>query len=394
MIDFKPINLDVKDKCRNLDVCAKGVVKGTKYFPVFLIDGEEYIFKPISRTKPYATTLFSYAESYWSYVINRFFDDKTPVCRLAYCHGLNGEQAKYYDKGILVKSIIKGNQKLLNILEYFEMYPEAKVNIKDYINYCMEFYSYKDILDSDFIKNNPSLGADLAFQILLSILRQDYNYHYENINFIVENGSIVSVAPPIDFEFSCMFMFPEDDFKQKIYYEDYLSQLKIVNGAQIAIAKFFNNLGMLRSKCLENISKIVLEYPDVVKRFLKCLEEFYKHVDDIDISDDYDFIEKVDSNAWEIGYYTFKENNPDKLQEAYKKVNYQELDKAKVFARIKEQIKGNIEELGKILNIYIYAVNSGFTDLEHLTFEDLVELKAKDNNELALSIKRTLEKGN
>lgn len=394
MIDFKPMNLNVKDKYRNLDVCAKGVVKGTKYFPVFLIDGEEYIFKPISRTKPYATTLFSYAESYWSYVINRFFDDKTPVCRLAYCHGLNGEQAKYYDKGVLVKSIISGNQKLLNVLEYFEMYPDSKVNIKDYINYCMEFYSYKDILDSDFIKNNPSLGEGLAFQILLSILRQDYNYHYENINFIVEDGSIVSVAPPIDFEFSCMFMFPDDDFKQNMYYEDYLSQLKIVNGAQIAIAKFFNNLDMLRSKCLENIAKIVLDYPDVVKRFLSCLEEFMRNIDDIDISDDYDFIEKVDSNAWEIGYYTFKENNPDRLQEAYKKVDYQELDKAKVFARIKEQIKRNIEELGRILNIYIYAVSSGVTDLEHLTFEDLVELKVKDNNELALSIKRTLEKGN
>lgn len=44
MIDFKPVLLNIKNKYRNLDVCSKGVVKGTKYFPVFLIDGEEYIF--------------------------------------------------------------------------------------------------------------------------------------------------------------------------------------------------------------------------------------------------------------------------------------------------------------------------------------------------------------
>lgn len=392
MIDFKPIVLNVKDKCRNLDICAKGVVKGTKYFPVFLIDGEEYIFKPISRTKPYATTLFSYAESYWSYVINQFFDDKTPICKLAYCYGLSEEQPKYYDKGVLVKSLISGNQKLLNILEYFEMYPDPKVNIKDYINYCMEFYSYKDILDSDFIKNNPSLGEDLAFQILLSILRQDYNYHYENINFIVEDESIVSLAPPIDFEFSCSFMFPEDDFKQKMYYEDYLSQISIRSENQIAIVKFLNNLGLLRSKCLENIGKIVLDYPETVQKFLMCLEEFMKNIDDIEIRDEDDFIGSVDSNAWEIGYYTFKEKNTTKLQEAYKKVNYKRIDKAKAFARIKEQIKNNIEALRRILNIYIYAVRCGITDLEHLTLENLIELKVKNNNEAAINIQRALKK--
>lgn len=342
MIDFNPIHLDIKDKHRNLDVCARGVVKGTKYFPVFLIDGEEYIFKPISKTKPYATTLFSYAESYWSYVINRFFDNKTPICRLAYCHGLSNEQAKYYDKGILVKSTVQGNQKLINLLEYFEMYPDEKVDIKDYINYCMEFYSYKDILNSDFIKNNPTLGEGLAFQILLSILRQDYNYHYENINFIVEDCNIVSICPPIDFEFSCSFMFPDDYRLQRGYFNNYIWQLQIKNKKQYEMAKHFGNMTLLESKCLENIAKIVLEYPQVVERFLHCLAEFMKNIDSINLSDENDFIGLLDSNAWKIGYYTFKENNPGKLQEAYDKVNFREIDKEQVFARIKEQIKINI----------------------------------------------------
>lgn len=385
MIDFKPIMLNIKNKYRNLDVCSKGVVKGTKYFPVFLIDGEEYIFKPISKTKPYATTLFSYAESYWSYVINNFFDNNTPICRLAYCEGLNKEQPKYYDKGILVKSTIQGNQKLINLLEYFEMYPDSKVNIKDYINYCMEFYDYSSILDSSFIKGNHELGEGLAFQILLSILRQDYNYHYENINFIIENEKIIGINPPIDFEFSCMFMFPDKEILQKRYYNEYLYQLKIKSKKEIEAIKYFNNLELLNSVCIKNISKIVLEYPEVVARFLHCLEEFMKNVDNISLSDENDFIGSVDSNAWEIGYYTFKENNPQKLQEAYANAHYQNIDKKQAFARIKLQIKENMECLERLLNIYMYARDFGVTDLEHLTLDDIIELKTKE-------VKRTLEK--
>lgn len=394
MIEFKPIHLNVKDKYRNLDVSAKGVVKGTKYFPVFLIDGEEYIFKPISKTKPYATTLFSYAESYWSYVINQFFDKDTPVCHLAYCHGLSEEQPKYYDKGILVKSTVQGKQKLMNLLEYYEKYPDKKVDIQNYINYCMEFYSYRDILDSDFIKNNPSLGEGLAWQILLSILRQDYNYHYENINFIVEDGKIIRINPPIDFEFSCSFMFPEDDFKQKEYFDNYLWQLRIRNQAQIAIAKHFNNPELIESKCLENVGKIVLQYPHVVEKFLSCLAEFRRNIDSINLSDESDFIGELDSNSWEIGYYTFKENNPDKLEEAKRKIFVQEIDKEKVFERIKTQIKINIEELGRLLNIFMDARNLGVIDLEHLTLEDLIELKAKDNNPEVINLKRSLKNPN
>lgn len=393
MIDFKPVYLDIKNKYRNLDVVAKGVVKGTKYFPVFLIDGEEYIFKPISKTKPYATTLFSYAEVYWSYVINKFFDSNTPVCKLAYCHGISDEQSKYYDKGILVKSTIKDKQKLINLLEYFELYPD-KVDISNYINYCMEFYSYTDILNSDFIKSNPSLGEGLAWQILLSILRQDYNYHYENINFIMEDGKITGINPPIDFEFSCFFMFPDNKDLQKSYYDEYIWQLRLKNKAQIEMAKMFNSMEAIRSKNLENIAKIVEDYPHVVERFLDCLKEFGRNVDSINLSDENDFIELIDSNAWEIGYYTFKENNPEKLKKAYDKFNPKGIDKDMVFKRIKEQIKETVEEIGRLLNVMMYAKSKGAINLEKLTFEDLIELKAKDGDQKALEMKKVLEKRN
>jgi len=387
MIDFNPIHLDINNKYRNLDVSAKGVVKGTKYFPVFLIDDEEYIFKPISKTKPYATHLFCYAEVYWSYVINRFFDNSVPICRLPYCHGLSQEQKKYYDKGILVKSTIKSNQKLINLLDIYDRYPDAKVDIKDYVNYCMEFYSYTDILDSDFIKNNPSLGGDLAFQILLAILRHDYNYHYENVNFIEENGRIVGINPPIDFEFSSMFIYPDDSILERQYYNNYRWQLRLRSKRHFEIARSLNLEDSIRSKSLENIGKIVLLYPEIVERFLICLDDFLQNVNDINLSDDNDFIGLVDSNAWEIGHYTFKEDNPLMLQNAYGKVCFQRIDTEQVFLRIKEQVKESAEELRDLLNTYIFVTNKGVSDLVNFTLEDLLKLKLQDEE-----LKRSLEK--
>jgi len=387
MIDFNPIHLDINNKYRNLDVSAKGVVKGTKYFPVFLIDDEEYIFKPISKTKPYATPLFCYAEVYWSYVINRFFDNSVPICRLPYCHGLSQEQKKYYDKGILVKSTIKSNQKLINLLDIYDRYPDAKVDIKDYVNYCMEFYSYTDILDSDFIKNNPSLGGDLAFQILLAILRHDYNYHYENVNFIEENGRIVGINPPIDFEFSSMFIYPDDSILERQYYNNYRWQLRLRSKRHFEIARSLNLEDSIRSKSLENIGKIVLLYPEIVERFLICLDDFLQNVNDINLSDDNDFIGLVDSNAWEIGHYTFKEDNPLMLQNAYGKVCFQRIDTEQVFLRIKEQVKESAEELRDLLNTYIFVTNKGVSDLVNFTLEDLLKLKLQDEE-----LKRSLEK--
>ena len=189
MVDiFKPINLDISNKAYNLDVQASGVVQSTKYFPVFLIDNSEYIFKPLSKTKPYTTPLFAYSECYWSYLINKCFDKNAPIYQLAYCHGLEKEQEKYYDYGTLVKSTVSKDEKLVNLLEYFNMYPDNFVNIKDYVNYCMITYDYTNILNSTVFKEHKFLSKQLAWQVLLSILRQDYNFHYENVNFIIKNN--------------------------------------------------------------------------------------------------------------------------------------------------------------------------------------------------------------
>ena len=100
---FKVNNYDIKNKKRNLEAKASGVVSGTKYFPVFDENGKEYIFKPLSKTKPYSTPLFAYSEVYWSYLIKKYIDSNTPQYRLAICNGLSDEQPKYYDKGTIIQ---------------------------------------------------------------------------------------------------------------------------------------------------------------------------------------------------------------------------------------------------------------------------------------------------
>ena len=62
-------------------------------------------------------------------------------------------KSKYYNKGVLVESLTPNNEKLINLYDYFNKYPDGKVDIKDYINYCMMNYDYTMILESDFIKS-------------------------------------------------------------------------------------------------------------------------------------------------------------------------------------------------------------------------------------------------
>ena len=56
------IIFNYKDRIRNLEVEAKGEVKSKKHFPVFNIDNKEFIFKPLSKSKPFCTPCFALSE--------------------------------------------------------------------------------------------------------------------------------------------------------------------------------------------------------------------------------------------------------------------------------------------------------------------------------------------
>ena len=49
-INCKVEHYEYKNRVRNLTTEAKGVVKSEKFFPVYLKNGKEEIFKPISKT--------------------------------------------------------------------------------------------------------------------------------------------------------------------------------------------------------------------------------------------------------------------------------------------------------------------------------------------------------
>lgn len=162
---FEITKVEYKNRIGNLDVEASSKVKSKKYFPIFKIDNKEYIFKPLSKTKPFTTPLFSYAEVYWPNIIKNYFYD-VPIYKLAFCNGYEENEEKYYDRGCLVPNILKEDEVLVNLYEYFRDNIDEKVNILDYTNYCIYFYDYTFILKSKLFKENKQLGEDLSFELL------------------------------------------------------------------------------------------------------------------------------------------------------------------------------------------------------------------------------------
>lgn len=71
------------------------------------------------------------------------------------------------------------------------------------------FYDYTEILESDYFQTHPAMAEELVLQILVSILKGDQNYHYENIAFVCrEDDKILRLAPMIDHEVFNIFHVP------------------------------------------------------------------------------------------------------------------------------------------------------------------------------------------
>lgn len=157
-INYETVHFNYADRIGNLTAEAVGVVKGEKHFPVY---SGNRIFKPLSKSKPFSTPLFAYAEVFWSNVINEYFVS-APLYQLAFCHGYEEETQKYYDYGTVVPRIYNEDEQLLNLLEFFRKYPDKKVDIDQYENYCMMFYDYTDILEASYFQNHEDMAEQLA----------------------------------------------------------------------------------------------------------------------------------------------------------------------------------------------------------------------------------------
>lgn len=382
---FNVINLDIKDKTGNLIAEAHSKVKSTKHFPTFKLNGKSMIFKPLSKTKPMTTPLFAFSETYWSYIIKKYFDDNTPRYYLAIVNGMENEQQKYNNKGVLVESLTAENECLTNIYDYFINHPEEGVNIKDYTNYCMINYDYTKILNSDFIKNNKNTGEQLAKQILLSILRQDQNFHYENINFFDTEGT--KITPPIDFEFSTPFLYPDNqeeynhiknkyEYSLSIPYK--LTEMDLLFN-QIKIQQGWSTVSTLT----KNICTIIKLYPKVVHSFIKELEILINDLPCITLNDPDNYIEALNSNYWEVGHALYKQNNKKLAEELKTKHTLIEINKKEIFNRITNDILAFAKSFCDLLKLYLICYYKGITNLEDLTLKEINEkLGIKENEEI------------
>ena len=64
---YKVRHYQYKNRIGNLKAEAVGVVSGEKHFPIF---PGNMIFKPLTKSKPFSTPLYAYAEVFWSTIIN------------------------------------------------------------------------------------------------------------------------------------------------------------------------------------------------------------------------------------------------------------------------------------------------------------------------------------
>ena len=319
-INYETVHFNYADRIGNLTAEAVGVVKGEKHFPVY---SGNRIFKPLSKSKPFSTPLFAYAEVFWSNVINEYFVS-APLYQLAFCHGYEEETQKYYDYGTVVPRIYNEDEQLLNLLEFFRKYPDKKVDIDQYENYCMMFYDYTDILEASYFQNHEDMAEQLAMQVLISVLKGDQNYHYENVAFLCDKkGEIISLAPMIDHEFSTYFMFP-DDVSRHVYWLMELS--KSIRGWEVQPGEYDNFKNPEERKLMEksatcihkNLCYIKEHYPQVTEEFLNKAEKLKTALTetpkDFLIQGSTEYPDHADSNAWWIGKARYKDKDEEKAR--------------------------------------------------------------------------------
>ena len=317
-LNFHPVHYCYADRTGNLTAEAVGVVKGEKYFPVF--EGG-MVFKPLTKSKPFSTPLFAYAEVFWSEVIREYFVE-APQYRLAFCEGYEKEVPKYYDYGTVSPLLYQAGESLLNLLEFFRMYPDEKVDIDQYVNYCQMFYDYTTIFEATYFQEHPQIAKELAMQVLLSILKGDQNYHYENVAFLCgADGEIHGMAPMIDHEFSTCFMFP-DNLSRHNYWFGELQRSIEGKPVQPDEYKDFPNEKERRlmeksATCLHrNLVYIKEHYPEVTASFLKNASRLKRDLlqkrESFFIRKAKDYPDHANSDAYRIGKARYKDHDEEK----------------------------------------------------------------------------------
>lgn len=308
--DWSVSHYDYRNKIKNLNSTAQGVVKSNKFFPVFLEKEKEIIFKPLSKTKPLSTPYFAYSEVFWSTIINRYFDDTTPIYKLAICQNIEDDFTNKYHHGTVVSSLVNPTEKLINLYEIFRDFPDPSVDISNYINFCEKFYDYRSIFASIIMKENQDLARKFAKQVLLSILKLDQNYHYENVLFKERDNEIKTIAPMIDHEFSTMFLYLDNmEMNQKRFQEALSSLIASKENLKDIFELLHYDAFAILSK---NLDIIISEYREVSIEFLEQLKVFIKDFQEEPLLlENHNYLTSFNSYNFQIGQALYKNNNPE-----------------------------------------------------------------------------------
>lgn len=370
--------MDYNDKDGVMKYEATGSVKSEKYFPVYV----DYIFKPLSRTKPLTTPLFAYSEVFWSYFIQKYFEENAPRYYLAECSNIDKYIPKYYPIGTLVKKVTNRKQKLVNLLEYFNLHQEEGVDIGGYVNFCEKLYDYTEILDAPIFKKRVDLRHKLENQILLSILKEDENFHYENVSFIEEDGNIIDLCPTLDSEFSSFFLYPEKtemrDFRKLVLRESLDIPFALPEDKEEKTKKLLR-IQLMTS--LINIIAILIKDPEVVISFSKKIDDLIGEIEAIDeVYTNYDFFKFLNSDSWKIGAARFKNNNENGAILLEKSILGLKLDSAAFNERLKTDLLDSFKNLKFNLEVLITLYHNnclvpGSSLIKYLTVKQALEIK-------------------
>ena len=367
-----------------------GFLNSKKAYPIFEIDNEKYLYKPLSLTKPYVTDISLFGEVYWSFILQKYFDKRIPLARLAYFDNqkLKQKQDCYFNRGTLVKYFLKEDENLIDVIEYFKNHPDnyfesntyLKSKIFNYTNYVQEYYDYSYFFETDLIKSNKNLGSTLAYQILLSLLRADQNFHYGNVGFIEKNKSI-HFHPPIDFEFSNIFMYTDIDSRNYWNYhtyKDYFPRDEEWHNEVDRILKIDELIDLHYVPANQrNLFYIIKNYPNVINYFMKQLDEYKKDINKYIITDDQNFIK----------YYFTSHHNfyLDMDDEKWHQQNMEQLNKyvlefdksivkEDLLKWINIDLKKNLLRFEVFIKLYVYLNNLGYDKLDELTIEKVGEI--------------------
>ncbi len=284
--------------------------KREKILPIF--HGEDdgrYLFKALSKSKPFCNDLYAIAEVYCSRVLEHYFEVEAQIYQLARCEGISESLPYKYEKGVFVRMFTEPGERVMDFADYFQQEGQDKSStvydlVSNFINYCGQWYDFTPFFKDAIFVDNSEFSDKLAYQVLVSMLFEDSNFHYGNAGFVVDQeNKVIDLAPIYDNEFSFIFNAVHNPRLRVLNYGD------------------FRFTGGNRER---NIDYLVRYKRTIVEDFLKGVrrmisdEEGLRHFSDV--SNLGDFIENLDSRMWRVHRFR-KEGQSSKAEALEKRLN-------------------------------------------------------------------------